>query len=738
MAERTGISARLNSAPKKERSCIAPPGNSFLPAGTGFSSAVIHRKASCACGGGCPVCQAKSSDLNVSQPNDPAEIEADRAADAFAAVGTPGTSCVACGAHDGEIMRKAREASGAPTAAASELRSAAGSGRALPRQTMRPFENFFGVDLSRVRVHDNAAAARAAGALSAEAFAVGSDVAFAAGKYDPGSCAGRRLLAHELAHVVQQAGGAPSRRLSPRPPGYARQGTPHTNPVLTLDEMFQIVVRERAWTFSPGGGAVDVDPQGVGRGVGPAAGRKRAGHSVFAVIQVTDADGRPVALTYGEHISYGDPHAEERAVAGLRREIPAARDLFGGRMTVVVDQTPCPPGRADCIGRLQSFARERGLHLEVHLPTRQAMRGSAQVGPRTAAMSSQRTDVPPVSLTRYDPGGGGASTPGGAPRTPAPAAPASAAPRPAGTMRFAPPKPASADAVKARASLMASLKTQTQRSVRLNTRIKVMLTGVSGVMGVLDMISALQSGFKFAAHGTLFPEAEEMVDQVSAYGKEMVQWSNEVSDEISIVSALAAVDDAEARDDSDALFDIDAALTDLYLQLYEKADYLRGVSTDLRAREKGLAVLEDLYAKMKYAPSITTASNFEALAMEESLGRLSGQMGNAASHFEEAEGLLRYYADYFTKLSKEANDRAWSINWVRVAVAQREIDRERELGEKLGRERRLNEIHAEIESVEGQLNEPVSRLPEDEANLWQRRDALFRERAELLSGAPVP
>ena len=66
------------------------------------------------------------------------------------------------------------------------------------------FEPRFGHDFSRVRVHDNAAAGAAAQSINARAFTLGRDIAFAPGEYAPGTAQGRRLLAHELAHVVQQ------------------------------------------------------------------------------------------------------------------------------------------------------------------------------------------------------------------------------------------------------------------------------------------------------------------------------------------------------------------------------------------------------------------------------------------------------------------------------------------------------------------------------------------------------
>jgi hypothetical protein len=62
----------------------------------------------------------------------------------------------------------------------------------------------FGVDFSRVREHTDTQTARLAKAIKARAFTVGHNIAFGAGAYSPGTTSGRNLLAHELAHVVQQ------------------------------------------------------------------------------------------------------------------------------------------------------------------------------------------------------------------------------------------------------------------------------------------------------------------------------------------------------------------------------------------------------------------------------------------------------------------------------------------------------------------------------------------------------
>jgi len=80
-------------------------------------------------------------------------------------------------------------------------------GQPLDGATRAFFEPRFGLDLSGVRVHANPRAAESARAVNAHAYAVGSNVVFGDGQFQPSTETGKRLLAHELAHVLQQGRG---------------------------------------------------------------------------------------------------------------------------------------------------------------------------------------------------------------------------------------------------------------------------------------------------------------------------------------------------------------------------------------------------------------------------------------------------------------------------------------------------------------------------------------------------
>ena len=86
------------------------------------------------------------------------------------------------------------------------IEGARGSGQALDSTVRRRMDSAFGSDFSGVRVHTDDRADRLNRSLEARAFTTGQDIFFRRGEYQPGSPTGKKLLAHELTHVVQQTG----------------------------------------------------------------------------------------------------------------------------------------------------------------------------------------------------------------------------------------------------------------------------------------------------------------------------------------------------------------------------------------------------------------------------------------------------------------------------------------------------------------------------------------------------
>lgn len=126
---------------------------------------------------------------------------------------TPASSKIDERSGPGRTRAQREEAAGAAGGTASApvdgaiqaMRS--GPAAKLDSGTRGFMESRFGRDFSDVRIHHGAKAAEAADAIGAKAFTTGKDIFFNAGEYEPGTSGGRQLLAHELTHTVQQAGG---------------------------------------------------------------------------------------------------------------------------------------------------------------------------------------------------------------------------------------------------------------------------------------------------------------------------------------------------------------------------------------------------------------------------------------------------------------------------------------------------------------------------------------------------
>jgi Domain of unknown function (DUF4157) len=107
------------------------------------------------------------------------------------------------------------------------------TGERLPATTRHSMENAFGRDFSRVRIHRDAEAGAISRQLGALAFTHGSHIYFDAGRYDPDGSSGKRLLAHELTHVVQQGQASPLQSSQGATPVAVRPDAPEIQRVAT-------------------------------------------------------------------------------------------------------------------------------------------------------------------------------------------------------------------------------------------------------------------------------------------------------------------------------------------------------------------------------------------------------------------------------------------------------------------------------------------------------------------------
>ncbi len=220
-----GVMPRQRSVLAQHASEVLPPATAASPGfGHDWSRVSINPQTSrpaalsasprvCPLGGACQTCPTRvQAKLEVGQPDDVYEREADRVAEqVMRRAETPEQS--AGSDKPSAISRQLPTISRTPTGAAgievspdveTQIQGLRGGGRPLSESERAFFEPHFGQDFSRVRIHADGRAAGAARAVHARAFTVGQDVVFGSGHGKPETVSGVRLLAHELAHVLQQ------------------------------------------------------------------------------------------------------------------------------------------------------------------------------------------------------------------------------------------------------------------------------------------------------------------------------------------------------------------------------------------------------------------------------------------------------------------------------------------------------------------------------------------------------
>jgi hypothetical protein len=154
--------------------------------------------------------------LMTGSPGDIYEQEAERVSDRVMRISEPEvmSACV-CGradekTHEGQTKRDESDSRRSSAISPVVLEALSSPAQPLDTTTRAFMERRFARNFGRVRIHANAKAAESASAVNALAYTVGRNVVFAAGQYAPKSPQGRRLLAHELVHVLQQEAASPS------------------------------------------------------------------------------------------------------------------------------------------------------------------------------------------------------------------------------------------------------------------------------------------------------------------------------------------------------------------------------------------------------------------------------------------------------------------------------------------------------------------------------------------------
>ncbi|MCG8419841.1 MAG: DUF4157 domain-containing protein [Proteobacteria bacterium] len=177
------------------------------------------------------------------------------------------------------------------------------AGQPLPQEVEESMSSAFGVDFSAVRVHEGPRAS----AIHAQAFTSGADIHFAPGHYDPHGARGRELLAHELAHVVQQAQGRASASVQAR--GLALACDPSLEN--EADVMAARAVRgERA----DGGGRMAPESRVSHLAIAPRTSAAhvvqrcidRAPHDYFDALPTTDRHSEEVMLAHVKRYAFED------------------------------------------------------------------------------------------------------------------------------------------------------------------------------------------------------------------------------------------------------------------------------------------------------------------------------------------------------------------------------------------------------------------------------------------------
>ena len=265
-----------------------------------------------------------------------------------------------------------------------------GGGQPLDPALRDFMEYRFGHDFSQVRVHTNPQAEESAEAVNALAYTVGQHVVFGPKQFAPATAPGRQLLAHELAHVVQQTRGGQAPRIelsatheqaadkageqiaSSQGPIVVEGATGIGMARATKTPEYRIPPQQIYQVMEQ----MSSELAALRKAAPPSSGPQEEGMRTFCLVKVVGEDGQIKATATGAFLGKG-PHAEQIALSKIDAKSIAATDT----MVLIVDQWPC---RETCRPLLHKFKADVAGEFRVLTRVNLDPQGFAQ-SPKTPA-----------------------------------------------------------------------------------------------------------------------------------------------------------------------------------------------------------------------------------------------------------------------------------------------------------------------------------------------------------------
>jgi hypothetical protein len=616
--------------------------------------------------------------LRVSQPGDADELEADRVADQVvspaASYAAPGTihrkcdcpagskSCPDCEVEEVEqtkgIHRKSTKPSQQEQSVRDDFLQSLGPGQPLDTTVRKSMESRFGRNFEDVRVHTDAKASASAHSINARAYTAGRDVVFASQEYTPHTPAGKKLLAHELAHVAQQPSTGMNRgsALASATHGVQRQtppaGAPPPPPSWLQGVKITRHVSGNIYEINlTSYGPTEVGPYSELSAYLAAQGRssKEQAHHIVGTEHLRDV-----------HASYNEANAPCVALEN------GTHNAVSTRITSVQNELGGRRGGRPVVSRLEIA----GLYREVYTLDTQ-FKELSTISNNVLGTSSPKT--PSSGGT----GKGGAGTPKPSSTEPEPVTtPQKSAPVPVPKEQTPPVKStgtATAAEILESENAVAQLKLEAAESVRLSQRIQLYSAAFGALLQALTLLDTISDALKMGTEGTVLGPAQRQAEKIDSQSQEAVHSSESLAESMSLFSAVANVEKAQQTGNTDSLFALSNSLNELSTYLYGSINNFTRLSRELDARARAILVMRDFYERLVSVPmGIDTAANAQAFAMYESLEKLHGAVNSAAQNYATAATNLSTYADWFSGLASQASRTAWQILLARLVKAQAE------------------------------------------------------------------